>query len=206
MVRTAIRVSGLDNPGTLQRVREAVATVERSNAGRVSRAQDNAWFYRSKQERDRYQAELERAAHETREERRQREAQAAVQAVEDAEDAKAVAARKKQMDTLAADEHAQWREGPAGRSVGGYAGIVDERIEAARIAGKFKNNKYRGKPLVREAEDYNPYLNREEVRRRQSHMLCEPCQLTPSHSTVPHEPDHEAARVEPAVGRAAERH
>ncbi|PWN48547.1 hypothetical protein IE53DRAFT_389238 [Violaceomyces palustris] len=49
-----------------------------------------------------------------------------------------------------------------GSSPKGWASLVDERIESARKAGFFENNKLRGKPLKLDYQEMNPFLNREE--------------------------------------------
>jgi len=44
----------------------------------------------------------------------------------------------------------------------GWTSLVEERIEAARVLGHFKNLKGRGKPLVLSEEERNPFISREE--------------------------------------------
>jgi Domain of unknown function (DUF1992) len=181
MVRSLLSsVSGVDNPGLYSRARQAVKSVEKTSAGRVSRAQDGAWKYRMGMERGRAREEAEVEAHAaavaadatelTTSGKQAATAVAVLDALKVAEreraeeDAEIIAARKaSQPKVQANDESAQWRFGPVGFSRGGYAGLVDERIEAARAAGAFTNNKGRGKPLVREVDYYNPFLKREEV-------------------------------------------
>ena len=48
-------------------------------------------------------------------------------------------------------------------SARGWGSVVEERIRAAQEAGVFKHNKLRGKPLERDMDEHNPFLNREEV-------------------------------------------
>ncbi|KIY66689.1 hypothetical protein CYLTODRAFT_444493 [Cylindrobasidium torrendii FP15055 ss-10] len=47
-------------------------------------------------------------------------------------------------------------------SVKGWGGLVEDRIERARVAGLFKTVKGRGKPLVRSVDESNPFIAREE--------------------------------------------
>ncbi|KAF8592294.1 hypothetical protein K439DRAFT_1324957 [Ramaria rubella] len=47
-------------------------------------------------------------------------------------------------------------------SIKGWTSLVEERIESARRAGHFRALKGRGKPLVRETEQSNPFIPREE--------------------------------------------
>lgn len=56
------------------------------------------------------------------------------------------------------------RSGGAGGSMSlrRWTSVADERIEAARAAGFFKENKLRGKPLEWEVHERNPYLGKEE--------------------------------------------
>lgn len=49
-----------------------------------------------------------------------------------------------------------------GLSMRRWTSIADERIEAARAAGFFKENSLRGKPLLQEVHERNPYLGYEE--------------------------------------------
>jgi len=44
----------------------------------------------------------------------------------------------------------------------GWASLVEERIEAARQQGHFRNLKGRGKPLILANEERNPFISREE--------------------------------------------
>ncbi|KAI0758078.1 hypothetical protein C8Q74DRAFT_296365 [Fomes fomentarius] len=47
-------------------------------------------------------------------------------------------------------------------SLKGWANLVEDRIEKARLAGHFNNVKGRGKPIARAVEDKNPFIGREE--------------------------------------------
>ncbi|KAI0682623.1 hypothetical protein C8Q76DRAFT_322146 [Earliella scabrosa] len=47
-------------------------------------------------------------------------------------------------------------------SMKGWASLVEDRIEKARLAGHFNNVKGRGRPIARAAEDKNPFIGREE--------------------------------------------
>ncbi|PIL37493.1 hypothetical protein GSI_01187 [Ganoderma sinense ZZ0214-1] len=47
-------------------------------------------------------------------------------------------------------------------SLKGWASLVEDRIEKARLAGHFNNVKGRGAPIARTAEDRNPFIGREE--------------------------------------------
>lgn len=52
--------------------------------------------------------------------------------------------------------------GGGGMTLRRWTSVADERIEAARAAGLFKENKLRGKPLEAEIHERNPYLGHEE--------------------------------------------
>ncbi|KAH9981831.1 hypothetical protein BJV74DRAFT_879129 [Russula compacta] len=47
-------------------------------------------------------------------------------------------------------------------SMKGWAGLVEERIERARLEGHFRTIKGRGMPLRRDDEEHNPFIAREE--------------------------------------------
>ncbi|OBZ70344.1 hypothetical protein A0H81_09765 [Grifola frondosa] len=44
----------------------------------------------------------------------------------------------------------------------GWASLVEDRIEKARLEGQFKTVKGRGQPIVQTVEDKNPFIAREE--------------------------------------------
>ncbi|KAI0045118.1 hypothetical protein FA95DRAFT_1589912 [Auriscalpium vulgare] len=56
--------------------------------------------------------------------------------------------------------HVQSRPNPA--SIKGWGGLVEERIERARLEGHFRSIKGRGKPIQRQSDDGNPFIAREE--------------------------------------------
>ncbi|KAJ8507161.1 hypothetical protein ONZ45_g10437 [Pleurotus djamor] len=58
--------------------------------------------------------------------------------------------------------HLQTTSRPNPVSVKGWASLVEERIEKAKISGVFNNVKGRGQPIVRKSEEYNPFIAREE--------------------------------------------
>ncbi|KAI5476858.1 DnaJ family protein [Pseudohyphozyma bogoriensis] len=65
------------------------------------------------------------------------------------------------------ETHPQGQQGHGGwrRPMGGmraWNGLVEDRIEQARKDGLFNNLKGRGKPMVKDAEEGNPYIGREE--------------------------------------------
>lgn len=138
--------SGLDHPGVYQRVQQARKAVAQSDAGRVTRARVEA---------SRYQ----RGKQEPHEPPAQHAFQPRVRDIPRS----AVPASERKPAVRADDESAQWRYGPVGVSLGGYAGLVDERIEAARAAGAFRDNALRGKPMQRDINEQNPFLRREEL-------------------------------------------
>ncbi|KZP00311.1 hypothetical protein CALVIDRAFT_476423 [Calocera viscosa TUFC12733] len=47
-------------------------------------------------------------------------------------------------------------------SLRGWTSLIEDRIEQARLAGHFNNLNGRGKPIVRDLEERNPFLGREE--------------------------------------------
>ncbi|KAI0265080.1 hypothetical protein BC834DRAFT_193081 [Gloeopeniophorella convolvens] len=47
-------------------------------------------------------------------------------------------------------------------SMKGWAGLIEERIERARLEGHFRSIKGRGKPLQRASDENNPFIAREE--------------------------------------------
>lgn len=168
--------SALDNPGVYQRLKEAHKAAAQSNAGRVTRARADAAQYQREQERGRQLSDdLQRLARELEQEGRdlgipmgdvaaQPDISAARTQIPKVRDIprSAVPVAERRPKVRADDESAQWRYGPVGVSLGGYAGLVDERIQAAREKGQFRNNPLHGKPLARDLHDANPYLPREE--------------------------------------------
>ena len=168
MVRFSLgsAASGLDNPGLYQRVREAVRSADATNAGKLSRAQGAVWSYQSAQAAQRRRIEQQEGeglgdAEDTSTQPINLLVDADGQPAPEEERA-ALEQVKAQVIKDSHDEYAEWKHGPVGSSRGGYAGHVDDQIEAARRKGLFKNNKWRGKPLIREVDEMNPFLKREE--------------------------------------------
>ncbi|KAI0065799.1 hypothetical protein BV25DRAFT_1821485 [Artomyces pyxidatus] len=56
--------------------------------------------------------------------------------------------------------HANARPNPV--SMRGWGGLVEERIERARLAGHFRSIKGRGEPIKRQIDEGNPFIAREE--------------------------------------------
>ncbi|KZT44281.1 hypothetical protein SISSUDRAFT_976541 [Sistotremastrum suecicum HHB10207 ss-3] len=74
--------------------------------------------------------------------------------------ARVTEARESSLDYRIGRRSGQQHANPS--SMKGWASLVEERIEKARIQGQFKVLSGRGKPLVREVEERNPFVAREE--------------------------------------------
>lgn len=143
----------LDDAKAMRAVREGIRRFER--AGRVYSAKYGASQYRvgklSNEEIAQLEAEIEREMELAR--ARKLESQ------ED-EGSSNVTLLGRQMPE--SRDSSRSRGGAGSMSLRRWTSVADERIEAARAAGFFKENKLRGKPLEWEVHERNPYLGKEE--------------------------------------------
>ncbi|CAO1618850.1 unnamed protein product [Parajaminaea phylloscopi] len=139
----------LDDAKAMRAVRDGIQRFEQ--AGRLHGAKHGALSYRVKklteEERKQLQADLEAEAAATLD---------------------PGAFKTTMTRNLPSSSHDSGRAPRSGRGSGGglsmrrWMSIADERIEAARAAGFFKENELRGKPLAPEIHERNPYLGHEE--------------------------------------------
>ncbi|KZT60852.1 hypothetical protein CALCODRAFT_492128 [Calocera cornea HHB12733] len=71
-------------------------------------------------------------------------------------------ARESTLDYRLGARSAAGGKGENPTSLRGWTSLIEERIEQARLAGHFNNLNGRGKPIVRDNEERNPFLGREE--------------------------------------------
>ncbi|EPQ27800.1 uncharacterized protein PFL1_04545 [Pseudozyma flocculosa PF-1] len=122
----------LDDPKAMRQIREGVKKLERVN--KISRARDGVLDYRLGNRAAVFASSSSSSG-------------ASADGQEDG-----AAAQPKEADQLLA----------MGGGTRGWASVVEERIRAAQDAGLFKTNKLRGKPMERDIQERNPFLNSEE--------------------------------------------
>lgn len=158
----------LDDAKAMRAVRDGIRRFEK--AGRVYGAKFGASQYKvgklTQAEAAQLEAEIEREMERSRKRKLERE--------EDAEGADADPAADGDVDPSSSNvtrlgrqmpesrDSSRARGGGSAMSLRRWTSVADERIEAARAAGFFKENKLRGKPLEWEVHERNPYLGKEE--------------------------------------------
>lgn len=151
----------LDDAKAMRAVREGIRRFEK--AGRVYGAKYGALQYRTRKltatEIELFQAEIEAESARSRERRR-------LEGEEEDQQEGAFSTTMSRNLPDSVDSSRAPGGGGGGRgggmSVRRWTSIADERIEAARAAGFFKENKLRGKPLLQDIEERNPYIGKEE--------------------------------------------
>ncbi|PWN30622.1 hypothetical protein BDZ90DRAFT_229633 [Jaminaea rosea] len=144
----------LNDAKAMRAVQAGIRRFER--AGRMVGAKHGAWQYKS---RKLSEAEIEQFRQEV-------EAEAARALEEDettdySDDGNRTVMRRG-FPTGTDTSRAPGGGGGSGMTLRRWTSVADERIEAARAAGLFKENKLRGKPLEAEIHERNPYLGHEE--------------------------------------------
>ncbi|CAO1616072.1 unnamed protein product [Jaminaea pallidilutea] len=144
----------LDDAKAMRAVREGIRRFER--AGRVFSAKSGAWDYKSKKLSAEEIAELEK---EIEAEAARSQSEETVEVAEDSEGARTTLRRT---GPGSSQDSGRAPGSGSGMSVRRWTSVADERIEAARSSGFFKENKLRGKPLQASIHERNPYLGYEE--------------------------------------------
>ncbi|PWN23914.1 hypothetical protein BCV69DRAFT_13701 [Microstroma glucosiphilum] len=151
----------LDDAKAMRAVREGIRRFEK--AGRVYGAKYGALQYRTRKltatEIELFQAEIEAESARSRERRRLEGEE------EDQHEGGFSTTMSRNLPDSVDSSRAPGGGGGGrggGMSVRRWTSIADERIEAARAAGFFKENKLRGKPLLQDIEERNPYIGKEE--------------------------------------------
>lgn len=144
----------LDDAKAMRAVKEGIRRFER--ARRVSGARHGAWQYKTQKysEADIAQLQAELEAEVAKAQERGDE--------EGSNDSHTTTMGRNMPESQDSSRSPGGGKGGSGMSIRRWTSIADERIEAARAAGFFKENKLRGKPLVQDLDELNPYLGQEE--------------------------------------------